>query len=391
MRKKNEKENDRMAMKFGKKNEIKVNPLAYNFALIGESGIGKSTVIKEYCEKLAPESYMFLEIGKEDGGDALNGLMYLNCPEWDMDYEEDTNSIGFNTFIEDVIENKSSDWADLKVVVIDTMDELFAIAEPEVIAMHNRENPTKRTKSLKAAFGGFQAGEDKTVEIVLDKLWSLKKVGVSFIVIGHTKTRNVTDPVTGEDFMQLTTNMPQKYFNAIKTKVHFLGVAAIDREIVKEKTGKKDFVTKEDIKKGVVKGETRKITFRDNNFVIDSKSRFSDIVESIPLDSDALIKAITDAIESELKKSGKTVEESKKEQEIIEEKKMKRIAEAEAKAKTEKELKEIKTKIIEFFTANKTDMDVIKPVLELCRKHGFNNPNEIDTVSVANEILAACK
>lgn len=380
-----------MAMKFGKKNEIKVNPLAYNFALIGESGIGKSTVIKEYCEKLAPESYMFLEIGKEDGGDALNGLMYLNCPEWDMDYEEDTNSIGFNTFIEDVIENKSSDWADLKVVVIDTMDELFAIAEPEVIAMHNRENPTKRTKSLKAAFGGFQAGEDKTVEIVLDKLWSLKKVGVSFIVIGHTKTRNVTDPVTGEDFMQLTTNMPQKYFNAIKTKVHFLGVAAIDREIVKEKTGKKDFVTKEDIKKGVVKGETRKITFRDNNFVIDSKSRFSDIVESIPLDSDALIKAITDAIESELKKSGKTVEESKKEQEIIEEKKMKRIAEAEAKAKTEKELKEIKTKIIEFFTANKTDMDVIKPVLELCRKHGFNNPNEIDTVSVANEILAACK
>lgn len=380
-----------MAMKFGKKNEIKVNPLAYNFALIGESGIGKSTVIKEYCEKLAPESYMFLEIGKEDGGDALNGLMYLNCPEWDMDYDEDSNSIGFNTFIEDVVENKSSDWADLKVVVIDTMDELFAIAEPEVIAMHNRENPTKRTKSLKAAFGGFQAGEDKTVEIVLDKLWSLKKVGVSFIVIGHTKTRNVTDPVTGEDFMQLTTNMPQKYFNAIKTKVHFLGVAAIDREIVKEKTGKKDFVTKEEIKKGVVKGETRKITFRDNNFVIDSKSRFSDIVESIPLDSDALIKAITDAIESELKKSGKTVEESKKEQEKIEEKKMRRIAEAEAKAKDEKELDEIKAKIIEFFTANKTSLDVIKPVLELCRENGFSNPNEIDNIKCAKTILKACK
>lgn len=380
-----------MVMKYGKKNEIKVNPLAYNFALIGESGIGKSTVIKEYCEKLAPESYMFLEIGKEDGGDALNGLMYLNCPEWDMDYDEDSNSIGFNTFIEDVVENKSSDWADLKVVVIDTMDELFAIAEPEVIAMHNRENPTKRTKSLKAAFGGFQAGEDKTVEIVLDKLWSLKKVGVSFIVIGHTKTRNVTDPVTGEDFMQLTTNMPQKYFNAIKTKVHFLGVAAIDREIVKEKTGKKDFVTKEDIKKGVVKGETRKITFRDNNFVIDSKSRFSDIVESIPLDSDALIKAITDAIENELKKSGKTVEESKKEQEKIEEKKMKRIAEAEAKAKAEKELEEVKAKIIEFFTANKTNREVIKPVLELCRANNYNNPTEIDNIECAKTILKACK
>lgn len=380
-----------MAMKFGKKNEIKVNPLAYNLALIGESGIGKSTVIKEYCEKLAPDQYMFLEIGKEDGGDALNGLMYLNCPEWDMDYEEDTNSIGFNTFIEDVCENRATDWKDLKVVVVDTVDELFAIAEPEVIAMHNRENPTKRTKSIKAAFGGFQGGEEKAVEIVLDRLWSLKKVGVSFIIIGHTKTRNITDPVTGEDFLQLTTNMPQRYFNAIKTKVHFLGVAAIDREIVKEKTGKKDFVTKEEIKKGVVKGETRKITFRDNNFVIDSKSRFSNIVESIPLDSDALIKAITDAIESELKKSGKTVEESKAEQEKAETERLKRIEEAEKKARAEKELNEIKVKIVEFFTVNKTNIDVIKPVLEICKKNGFNNPNEINNLEVAKKVIAACK
>lgn len=380
-----------MEMKYGKKNEIKVNPLAYNLALIGESGIGKTTVIKEYCEKLAPDAYIFLEIGKEDGADAINGINYLNCPEWDMDYDEDTNSIGFNTFVEDVIDNRSTDWKDLKVVVVDTCDELFAIAEPEVISMHNKDNPNKRVKSIKAAFGGFQAGEDKAIEIVLDRLWALKKVGVSFIVIGHTKTRNVTDPITGEDYMQLTTNMTQKYFNAIKTKVHFLGVAAIDREIIKEKTGKKNIVTGQDIKKGVVKGETRKITFRDDNFVIDSKSRFSDIVESIPLDSDALIKAITDAIENELKKSGKTMEESRIEQEKKEKEKLKHIAEAEAKAKAEKNLNKIKSEIVAFFTANKTNMDVIKPVLELCREAGFNNPNEIDDLEIAKKILKACK
>ena len=380
-----------MEMKYGKKNEIKVNPLAYNLALIGESGIGKTTVIKEYCEKLAPDAYIFLEIGKEDGADAINGINYLNCPEWDMDYDEDTNSIGFNTFVEDVIDNRSTDWKDLKVVVVDTCDELFAIAEPEVISMHNKDNPNKRVKSIKAAFGGFQAGEDKAIEIVLDRLWALKKVGVSFIVIGHTKTRNVTDPITGEDYMQLTTNMTQKYFNAIKTKVHFLGVAAIDREIIKEKTGKKNIVTGQDIKKGVVKGETRKITFRDDNFVIDSKSRFSDIVESIPLDSDALIKAITDAIETELKKSGKTMAEPRIEQEKKEKEKLKHIAEAEAKAKAEKNLDKIKSEIVAFFTANKTNMDVIKPVLELCREAGFNNPNEIDDLEIAKKILKACK
>ena len=60
-------------------------------------------------------------------------------------------------------------------------------------------------------------------------------MGICFILIGHTKTRNMTDPVTGQEYLQLTTNLPQKYFNGIKTKVHILGVASIDREIVKRK------------------------------------------------------------------------------------------------------------------------------------------------------------
>lgn len=378
-----------MAFKFGKMNEVKVDPLAYNFALIGESGIGKTTIIKEYCEKLAgKDGYLFLEMGKEDGADAIHGINYLTCPEWDMEYDEYTNSIGFNTLIEDIVENRSTDWKDLRVVVIDTLDELFAIAEPEVISMHNRENPTKRVKSIKAAFGGFMAGEDKAIEIVQDALWSLKTVGVTFIVIGHTKTRNVTDPITGEDYMQLTTNMSQRYFNAIKTKVHFLGVASIDREIIKEKTGKKNVVTGQEIKKGVVKGETRKITFRDDNFVIDSKSRFENIVESIPMNVDDLIKAQEDAIKFELNKSGVSVEDVKKKQEKEEAEKLERIAKMEEDKKNNNMLEEIVNDIVSFFAENKSNMDVIKPILLACKENGYSNPKDIDSIEVAQKILA---
>lgn len=376
-------------MKYGKKNEINLNPLSYNLALIGESGIGKTTIIKQYVEKLAgPDGYMFLEVGKEDGADAIDGINYINCPEWDQDYDPETNSMGFNTFVEDVVDNRSTDWADLKVVVVDTYDELFAIAEPEVIDMHNNENPTKRVKSIKGAFGGFQAGEEKAIEIVLDRLWALKKVGVSFIVIGHTKSRNVTDPVTGEDYMQLTTNMSQKYFNAIKTKVHFLGVAAVDREIVKQKTGKKNAVTGKDIEKGVVKGETRKITFRDDNFVIDSKSRFSDIVESIPMDVDALIKAVTDAIAVEQNKSGVSVEDAKRKQSEAEVKRLKAIAEEEEAKRYKKELDAVISQIVKFFVANKAEMEVIKPILAACQELGYQNPKEIADIDHAKKILA---
>lgn len=378
-----------MAMKFGKKNEVKVDPLAFNFAIIGESGIGKTTIIKEFCEKLAGEDgYMFLEMGKEDGADAIHGINYLNCPDWDSDYDEYSNAIGFHTFVEDVVANRTTDWKDLKVVAVDTMDELFNIAEPEVIAMHNRENPNKRVKSIKAAFGGFMAGEDKAIEIVLEDLWALKNVGVSFIPIGHTKTRNVTDPVTGEDYMQLTTNMPQRYFNALKTKVHFLGVASIDREIVKEKTGKKNVVTGQEEKKGVIKSETRKITFRDDNFVIDSKSRFANIVDSIPMDSDELIKAITDAIAAEVGKSGVSVDDAKKKQDKQNKEKLARIAKKEEADKAKKELDSVVEDIVEFFAKNKGNMDVIKPVLEECKKMGYSNPKEITSVDDAKAILA---
>lgn len=376
-------------MKFGRKNEIKINPLAYNFMLIGESGIGKTTIIKEYCEKLAgPDGYMFLETGKEDGQDAIEGINYITCDEWDGDYDETLNTMGFATFIDDVVENKASDWPDLKVVVIDTLDELFSIAEPEVIRMHNKENPNKRVKSIKAAFGGFMAGEDKAIEIVEDKLWSLKKVGVSFVIIGHTKNRNQTDPITGEDYMQLTTNMPQRYFNALKTKVHFLGVASIDREIVKEKTGKKNIVTGQIETKGVVKGETRRITFRDDNYVVDSKSRFADIVPEITFDSDALIQALTDAIKSEQSKSGVSFDTAKKKQAKQEKELEKRVAEQEEQAKSQAAVDDVVSQIVDFFTENKSDIAKIKPVLTAVKNLGYDNPKSIDNVEDANKILA---
>lgn len=379
-------------MKFGKKNEIQINPLKYNLALIGESGIGKTTIIKEYCEKLAGEDgYLFLNLGKEDGSSAINGINYVNCVDWDSDYDEITNTIGFNTLVQDIIDNKSTDWKNLKVVVIDTFDELCVISEQKVIRMHNKENPQKRAKSINGCFGGFGAGLDKTIEIMLNALWSLKTVGVSFIVIGHTKSKTVQDIVTGEEYNQLTSNMSQKYFNAIKTKVHFLGVAAINREIVRERTGKKNAVTGQDVKKGVVKNESRWITFRDDSYSIDSKSRFADIVARIPLDSDELIKALTDAIKAEASKSGISIKDMEKEQAKERKAEEKRIAEAEKAKKSEKATGEVVSEILEYLKANKSDMDIVKPIMAATRELGYENPSKIDNMKDAKAILELCK
>lgn len=374
-------------MAFGKKNEVKIDPFNYNIGLLGESGVGKTTIIHEMCKSHLPDGgYLFVECGKEDGADAIEGIPFVNCPEWSMDYDEDTNSVGFEDLIQDVLDNKTTEYPNLRVLVIDTYDQYRDIASTEVIRIHNKDNPEKRVKSLKAAMGGYMAGEDFCDDMMLEKLWSLKSVGVHFIVIGHLKQREITDAVSGESYMQVTTDMPIRSFNKLKNKLHFLGVATIDREIVKERKNAKTKDTK-----GVVTGETRRITFRDDNYSIDSKSRFANIVNQIEFSPEVLYQTLCDAIKAEQSKSDKTYEEAKVEQDKLTEKKEKRIAEAEANAKSQKELGEIKEEIVAFFIENKNNIDVVKPVLEICKNNGFGNPNEIDNLEVAKEVLAACK
>ena len=366
-----------MARKFGEKREICIDPLAYNIGLIGESGIGKSTVIKEVCEKLVgDDGYIALDIGKEDGHDAINGIVSAKIPDWAT----------FKEFCDDVIENKLTDYKDLRVIVLDTFDQLLEITEPEVIRMHNRANPDKpKITSIKAAFGGFMAGEDKAIQLVLDKLWELKAVGVSFIAIGHTKKKDVDDPITGESYSILTTNMSQRYFNALKTKLHFLGVAYIDREIVKQKTGKKNIVTKEEEVKGRVLSESRRISFRDDNYSVDSKSRFADIVDEIPLDADAFIKALKDAILAEHSKGSKSVEQSEKELKEARKQKEKELAEKQKADAVNKIDEERNAELLQIIQNKFPDADaaIKKSVKEIMKEHDIPNFKNADDIPTA--------
>ena len=376
-------------MAYGKKNHVKLDPLAYNICLLGESKVGKTTLIKEVCEKLAGcDGYMFLECGQERGADAIEGINYINCPEWQMDYDELTNSAGFEDVCDDIIDNKTTDYADLKVVIIDTYDQLINLAEDESKRLWNRDNPDKRTNSINAAWGGFGKGEKKAIELMFNKIAELRSVGVSTIIIGHIKTKDISDPVSGETYQILTSDQQQNYFNALKKNLHFLGLAYIDRQIIKEKTGKKNIVTNKEEQVNKVKGESRKIKFRDDNFCVDSGSRFAEIIDEIDLDADQFITALTDAIKAEQSKSGKTLEQSKAEQEAEEAERLKEIAKAEQDKKENKKLEDVVAKITDYIKANKSNMDKIKPIIAKAKELGYENPTMIDKIDDAKKVLA---
>lgn len=370
-----------MARKFGKKNHVKIDPFNYSLMMLGEPKIGKTSLLFQVAEKLVGEDgYIFAELFRERGADAIEGIVAENLPTWDEWVE----------FVDDIVENKTEDYPDLRVVFVDTYDQYISMAEEEAIRLWNKDNPEKRAKTLNQSWGGFGSGK-KVIELMFEQIDRLESVGVKVWWIGHVKTKEVKNIYDEETYQTLTSDQQQNYFNALKKNLHFLCLAYFDRQLQKEKTGRKNLVTKKEETKTVIKDETRKVKFRDDSFVVDSGSRFSDIVPEINLDADEFITAITDAIKSEISKNGVSVEDRKKENEKEDAENLKRIAEAEKAARIQKELDEIKDEIIEFFTANKTNTNVIKSALELCRESGFSNPKEIDDIKVAKEVLEACK
>lgn len=380
-------------MKFGKKNKVNLNILSYNICLLGESKVGKTTLIKEVCEKVVGEDgYLFLEMGSERGADAIEGINYVNCPAWDMEYDEWTNSVGYMDVIDDIVENRTEKYPELKTVVIDTYDHMIQCSEQEAIDMWNREcikNGKPTVNTINEAWGGYGRGEKKAIALIMESFARLKNVGIGTVVIGHVKNKDITDVMTGETYQVLTSDQQSNYFNALKKNLHFLGLAYIDREIVKEKTGKKVPGTKKDEYMGKISGESRKIKFRDDNYAVDSGCRFADIVPEIPLDADAFIKALTDAIKSEASKGSESVTDLEKEQKAVEAERMKQIAEIEAANKVKKELDEINSKIKEFCTENKSKPAVLKPLIEAAKACGLKNPMAAEDVETAKKILSA--
>lgn len=369
-----------MARKFGKKNHVKVDPFNYSLMMLGEPKIGKTSLLFEVAEKLVGEDgYIFAELFRERGADAIEGIVAENIPTWD-DWVE---------FVDDIVDNKTEDYPDLRVVFVDTYDQYISLAISRAIELWNRKNPEKRAETLNQAWG-FDSGK-KVTDLMFEQIDRLESVGVKVWWIGHVKTKEVKNIYNDETYQILTSDQQQNYFNALKKNIHFLCLAYFDRELQKEKTGKKNIVTKKEEMKTTIKDETRKIKFRDDSFVVDSGSRFSDIVPEINLDADEFITAITDAIKAEINKGGVSVEDRKKENDKEDAENLKRIAEAEKAARVQKELDEIIEKIVAFFVKNKTNSELIKSPLEICKKCGFSNPKEIDDVAIAKKVLAACK
>ena len=285
--------------KFGKKVTVSTNINDYMIGVMAPSGFGKTTLMYQVCEKeFGPEGYIVLDMGTEDGTSAIEGITAEPVPTWKKMKE----------VVDDIVKNKTSDYADLKVVVLDTLDAAFEIAEEYTVKLWNQENMGKQgftpSTSINSVEGGFGKGMDRVIDTVKKEITRLEKVGVKTYWTSHVKEKDQSDLFTGANYTSLTANMPMKYFNSIKNSSHVVAFGYFDRSIEKQEVGDANPMTKKKKERKAVIDETRKIKFRDDALVADAKSRFKYITDEINLDRDEFIQAIKDAIEAERKNGG---------------------------------------------------------------------------------------
>ena len=282
--------------KFGKKVSVSTNINDYMIGVMAPSGFGKTTLMYQVCEKeFGSEGYIILDMGTEDGVSAIEGAVAEPVPTWKKMKE----------VVDDIVKNKDTDYEALKVVILDTLDAAFEIAEAFTIDSWNRENIGKKdfTKatSINSVEGGFGKGMDRVIDTVKKEITRLESVGVKTYWTSHVKEKDQSDLFTGANYTSLTANMPMKYFNSIKNSSHVVAFGYFDRSIEKQEVGDENKVTKKKKTRNAVLDETRKIKFRDDAMVADAKSRFAHIIDEINLDCDEFIQAIKDAIEAERK------------------------------------------------------------------------------------------
>lgn len=284
--------------KFGKKVTVSTNMNDYMIGVMAPSGFGKTTLMYEVCEKLfGPDGYIVLDMGTEDGVSAIDGITAEPVPTWKKMRE----------VVDDIVKNKETDYPNLKVVIPDTLDATFDIAEAYTVKAWNQENMGKQgftaATSINSVEGGFGKGMDRVIDTVKKEITRLEKVGVKVWWTSHVKEKDQSDLFTGANYTSLTANMPMKYFNSIKNSSHVVAFGYFDRSIEKQEVGDANPMTKKKKERKAVVDETRKIKFRDDALVADAKSRFAHIIDEINLDRDEFINAIKDAIEAERKSS----------------------------------------------------------------------------------------
>ena len=267
-------------------NTIKPDIAKLSIYLRSTKKFGKTTLFRDVIlEKYGDPSYgLLIGCGDEVGYKLLDNLNFVQVTSW-QDVKE---------LVEWLIAEKDKEHH-IKMVAFDTGDELVGLADRAVIALHNKENPTKKVRSIKAALGGFTAGEKYSANQLIKPVISLlQREGFGVWVIAHTKLKTIKDKggLEEDGYQQLTSNLSADYEAAFGDCMDVCLTGVIDRAL--EDKGDKKVAT----------DSIRKLYFRGTP-MMDAGGRFADgnVPEYLVFDKPNMAKDFIKTCEEGMEKS----------------------------------------------------------------------------------------
>lgn len=258
------------------------------------------------------KSTLFRDVILEKYGDPARGLLVGCGNEKGYKMLDNLNTTQVKTY-KDLVE--LADWLikekgkehNIEMVAFDTGDELALIADAETIRQSNVENPNKKCKSIKAAFGGYTAGEKFSAnDIIKPYMTRLEDAGFGVWVIAHTKFKTIKEKggLDEDGYMQLSSNMGADYEAAFGDIFDVTLTGVIDRDLEEKKVGDK-------VKKYAT-DTVRKLYFRGTT-LIDAGGRFADgaVPEYMIFDKPNMAADFIKVIEDGMEKSKSTLGKKK--------------------------------------------------------------------------------
>ena len=276
-----------MARKFGKINKMSEKFEDYSYIINGVGGIGKTTLVYEIGKIItgSDEGTFIITCGGENKPKHIPGAFGDVAPDFKT----------FCAIVKELCDNKA-EYPNTRFVAIDSLDEYARITENFVVSEWNSQcDINERAKSIAQAYKGYQKGENRACDLMIQQIMKLQNSGYSILEIGHTKTKLKEDVLTKVQFEQLTCNLDNKYYNALKDKVNLVCMCYWEN-LVENIEEKKNAFTKKMDKVGELTDRKRVMVFADDDNAIDTKTHFEYITHKIDLSAEGLIKAVEEAI-----------------------------------------------------------------------------------------------
>jgi hypothetical protein len=187
----------------------------------GKSTLFRDVILEKYGD---PQRGLLVGIGAEMGYTLLDDLNHTHVETWSELVE-----------LKDwLIEEKGKEH-NIEMVAFDVVDEFLPILEKEVVRLSNIENPKKQCKSVKGAFGGYQAGTDMVVDMAKAYFLELKKAGIGVWCVAHTKFKNIKQKGDIDDgYMSLSSTLNSNYESIFGDVFDCVLTGYIDRELEEE-------------------------------------------------------------------------------------------------------------------------------------------------------------